>query len=83
MPDKYFSTFVECGMVNMILRDIDNYARADTKVKLCQVLTYIATQKDCKAYILKYNGLEKAMRIMGDPNEEIKFAALMLIQHLT
>ena len=63
MPDKYLSAFVEQGMVRLILRDIENYARADTKCKLCLMLTYLATQKDCKAYILKYNGLEEAMKI--------------------
>ena len=66
-------------MIRLILRDIENYARADTKSKLCLMLTYLATQKDCKAYILRYNGLEEAMKMALDPNEKIRFEALRLI----
>ena len=66
-------------MIRLILRDIENYARADTKCKLCLMLTYLATQKDCKAYILRYNGLEEAMKMALDSNEKIRFEALRLI----
>jgi hypothetical protein len=40
---------------------IDMYARASVKKNLGRILSYLATQRDTKAYILKYNGLEKAM----------------------
>mmetsp|Transcript_29513 Transcript_29513/g.44868 ORF Transcript_29513/g.44868 Transcript_29513/m.44868 type:complete len:223 (+) Transcript_29513:2421-3089(+) len=82
MPDKYNSTFVEMGMIKLILDDMNNYARADTKCNLCRVLNYLSNHSDCRAYILKYNGLEKAMEMTMDPNHEIQFEALRLVQNL-
>ena len=52
MPDKYLSIFVELGLVKLILDDLASYSRADTRSKLCRVLSYLATHRDCKAYIL-------------------------------
>ena len=31
MPDKYLSSFIEIGMVRLILEDMTKYARADPK----------------------------------------------------
>jgi hypothetical protein len=61
MPDKYLSKFIEAGMIKLLLSDLDDYARASVKKALCRVLTYLASQRDCRAYILRYNGLEKSM----------------------
>ena len=61
MPDKYLSKFIEAGMIKLLLSDLDDYARASVKKVLCRVLTYLASQRDCRAYILRYNGLEKSM----------------------
>ena len=82
MPDKYCTSFVEIGMVKLILDDINKYARSDTKINLIKVLTYLACQRDCKSYILKYNGLEKAMELALDANDDVKFFALSLLQAL-
>lgn len=57
MPDKYFTVFIEIGMVKMILDDLHRYARQDTKSNLLKVLMYLSSHRDCKAYILKYGGL--------------------------
>ena len=61
MPDKYLSYFIELGMVKLIIDDLKNYSRANTVVALLKIMTHLATHRDCKAAILKYNGLEKAM----------------------
>jgi hypothetical protein len=82
MPDKYCSSFVEIGMIKLILDDISKYARSDTKINLIKVLTYISSHRDCKAYVLKYNGLEKAMELAFDINDDVKFFALSLLQAL-
>ena len=79
MPDKYCSSFVEIGMIKLILDDINKYARSDTKINLIRVLTYICTHRDCKAYVLKYNGLEKAMELALDTNGDVKFFALSFL----
>ena len=63
MPDKYNSNFVELGMVKLLLEDMSHYALAEVKCNMCRVLTFLANHRDCKAYILKYNGLEKAMEM--------------------
>lgn len=52
MPDKYLSIFVELGLVKLIIDDLQNYSRADTRSKLCRVLAFLACHRDCKAYIL-------------------------------
>ena len=44
-----------------IIDEIENYSRKDVKINLCRILSYISTQRDCKAYLLKYNCLEKAL----------------------
>lgn len=79
MPDKYCPNFVELGLVKLILDDLSLYARANVKKNLCRIMTYLATHRDCKAYILRYNGLEKAQEMAMDSNHEIKFEALRLI----
>lgn len=76
MPDKYFSVFVEIGMVKLILDDLPRYARQDTKSNLLMVLIYLATHKDCKSYILKYGGFEKAMEYSDDQDHIVKMRAL-------
>ena len=83
MPDKYCSSFVEIGMIKLILDDINKYARSDTKINLIRVLTYICTHRDCKAYVLKYNGMEKAMELALDTNDDVKFFALSFLQALS
>lgn len=82
MPDKYMSKFVEKGLVKLVLDDLDIYARASVKKNLCRVLTYLSSQRDCRAYILKYNGLEKAMQMAQDREPEIKFEGIRLLQAL-
>jgi|AACY02.6.fsa_nt_gi hypothetical protein len=82
MPDKYFANFVELGLVKLILDDLNIYARANVKKNLCRVLTYLSSHRDCKAYILRYNGLERALEMAQDTNFDIKFEALRLLQNL-
>jgi hypothetical protein len=79
MPDKYCSSFIEIGMVKLILDDITKYARADTKASLLRVLLYLSSHRDCQAYILKYNGLEKIMNLIHDMDDVVKFTALQLL----
>ena len=71
MPDKYNSNFVEIGLIKMLLEDINNYARADVKVNMVKVLTSLSNHRDCRAYILKYNGLEKAMEMAMESDPQI------------
>ena len=59
---------------------IDMYARASVKKNLGRILSYLATQKDTKAYVLKYNGLEKAMQMAEDKIIEIRFEGLRLMK---
>lgn len=82
MPDKYFSNLVELGLVKLILDDLNLYARANVKKNLCKILTYLSSHRDCRAYILRYNGLDKAQEMAQDSNHEIKFEALRLLQSL-
>lgn len=82
MPDKYLSKFIEAGLIKQLLGDLENYARASVKKNLCRVLTYLSTQRDCRAYILRYNGHEKTMQMAQDRNQEIRFEALRLLQAL-
>ena len=79
MPDKYQPSFVELGLVKLILDDLNLYARANVKKNLCRIMTYLSTHRDCKSYILRYNGLEKAQEMSMESNHEIKFEALRLI----
>jgi len=79
MPDKYSAMFVELGLVKLILDDLNIYARANVKKNLCRVLTYLSTHRDCKAYILRYNGMERALEMAQDSNYDIKFEALRLL----
>ena len=79
MPDKYLSSFIEIGMIKLILEDLTKYARADVKANLMLVLLYLSTHRDCKAYILKYNGLERIMEQIQDSDDHVKFTALNLL----
>ena len=83
MPDKYLSYFIEIGIVKLILDDLNSYARANTVCNLLKILTYLSTHRDCRAYILKYNGLEKAMDYIHDTQEAIVFDALRLVANLS
>ena len=82
MPDKYMSKFIEVGLVKILLEDIDNYARASVKKNLCRVFTYLCNHRDCRAYILKCNGMEKAIQMANEDAEETTFEAIRLIQAL-
>ena len=82
MPDNKCPVFVELGLVKLILDDLNLYARVNVKKNLCKILTYLATHKDCKAYILRYNGFEKAQQLAQDTSPEIKFEALRLLHNL-
>lgn len=81
-PDKFMAEFIEVGLIKLILDDLNLYVRANVKKSLCRVLTYLSSHRDCKAYILRYNGLEKAQAMAQDCNLEIKFEAERLIQSL-
>ena len=61
MPDRNLSYFIELGMVKLLLEDLSNYARANTVCLMLRIMSYLATHRDCRANILKDNGLEKAM----------------------
>ena len=82
MPDKYCCNFVELGMIKTIIDEIDNYARADTKRNLIKVLAMVATHRDCRAYILKYNGLQKAMELSQDNDPTVQYEAMRLLCNL-
>ena len=71
MPDQYLSKFIENGIIMSIIDEIDNYSRKDVKINLCRILYYISTQRDCKAYLLKYNCLQKALDLAQDEEPEI------------
>lgn len=81
MPDKYCSSFIEIGMVKLILNDMTKYARSDTKANLLRVLLYLSTHRDCQAYILKYNGLEKIMNLIHDSDHVVRFTAVQLLSY--
>jgi|AACY02.4.fsa_nt_gi hypothetical protein len=83
MPDKYCSSFIEIGMVKLILDDLTKYARSDTKASLLRVLLYLSTHRDCQAYILKYNGLEKIMNLIHDTDDIVKFTALQILAYFS
>ena len=82
MPDKYCCMFIENGLINLLIKDLFNYSRPNIICNLLKVLRYLATHQDCKAYILKYNGLEKAMIFQEYTDESIKLEALRLLTHL-
>lgn len=82
MPDKYQSYFIELGMVKLILDDLSAYARANTVCNLLKIMAYLSCHRDCRAYILKYNGFEKALEYTQDPQDAIKFDALRLLANL-
>lgn len=82
LPDKYMSTFIEVGVVKLILDDLKFYARANTIVNLLRVLTYLSTQQDCRAYILSQGGLEKAMFYLDFIDDKVKLEALRLSSNL-
>ena len=42
MPDKHLTKFVEQGMIKLILDNIDQYRRWDTKMNLIKILTDLA-----------------------------------------
>jgi len=78
MADKYLSNFVEQGIISLILLALNDYCRSDTKCNIIRVLTYLANHRDCKAYILKYNGLNKALDMTTDSDAFIVYEALKL-----
>ena len=82
MPDKYLTNFVEQGIISLILMNLNDYCRADTKSNIIRVLTYLAYHRDCKAYILKLNGMQKAIDMSIDTDELIVYEALKLVQAL-
>jgi hypothetical protein len=82
MPDKHLCNFIEIGMVRQVIDDMNNYARARTISSLCKILTYLATHKDCKAYILKYNGLERANELIMESSDLVKLAGIRLLKNL-
>lgn len=83
MPDKYITSFIELGMVKLVLDDLKTYARANTIMNLLKILTYLSTHQDCRAYILKFNGLEQALEYAEYTEDKIKFQAIKLIANLT
>lgn len=83
MPDKYVTYFIEMGFVKLILEDLNAYARANTVCALLKILTYLATHRDCRAYILKYNGYDRALQFTEAEHDEIKFEAMKLVANLT
>ena len=52
------------------------YARSDTKASLLRVLLYLCTHRDCQAYLLKYNGLERIMELVHDSDDIVKLTAI-------
>jgi len=83
MPDKYVTYFIEMGFVKLILEDLNAYARANTVCALLKILTFLATHQDCRAYILRYNGYDRALEFTEDSNDMIKFEALQLLANLS
>ena len=69
-------------MVKLILDNMNEYSRADTKCNLIKILTSIACHKDCRAYLLKYNVLEKAMLFADEKDPAIKLEGLRLVSVL-
>jgi len=82
MPDKYSSMFIENGLIILLLENLFKYSRPNIICNLLKVLRHLATNDDVKAYILKYNGLEKAMIFQGNSDGSVKLEALRLIANL-
>jgi len=82
MPDKYICQFIEAGIVDLILTDLVHYTRPVVICNLLRVLCYLASHQDCKAYILRLNGLEISMRYLEHRDDGVKYQALKLVHNL-
>ena len=78
MPDKYSCMFIENGLLNRLIGDLFSYSRPNIICNLLRILRYLASHQDCKAYILKYNGLEKTMMFQEYLSDDIKLEAMRL-----
>lgn len=58
--DRYIKHFIEIGLVQYILTNIQNYARQNVVTNLLKILTYCCTNRDCKAFILRNDGFQVA-----------------------
>ena len=61
---------------------MDHYSRWDTKCNLIRIMANLATHRDCKAYLLKYNIMVRAMEWADESDPKIKFEGLRLLNAL-
>ena len=82
MPDKFVCKFVEVGLIKLIVDNLDSYSRADTRTKLIKILSLLATHRDCRAYILMHNGLDKVVELCKGTQTDTVYEALNLLTNL-
>lgn len=82
MVDKYMLNFIENGLASGMIKDLKHYSRPNIICTQLRILRNLASQRDCRAYLLKFNCFEKAMQFLEFDSDEIKLEAMRLLSAL-